>query len=404
MRILVTGASGYVGSALIPRLRSDGHHVRGYGRSAARVTAPVDEMVEGDAGLGTGLDRALDGVDVAYFLIHSMEGRRRVRRHERRPASTSPPRRPRPACGGSSTSAGWCPPTAGSSRHLASRLGGRGAAAGRRAGVDRAARLDRDRRPLALVPVPRAPDRADAGAGAARVARQPHGADRRARHARVPRPRGDGAEGARRAGRGTSAGPDVMTYGELVERIANAMLVGRPRLGFNVTDDGVASVVAAAIADEDVGLITPLMESLENDLLPRHEAAPGLRRPAALVRRGRRAGAARVGAGRGADGPMSTVSEGASARLPAGERLEVDHGPDALQRVGHDPPQDLRRRRRPGARGLQGRAATGCARRAIHRASTSRRPRRPPSACGRAKGLPRLVRPRGGSPQAERQR
>ena len=74
MRILVTGASGYVGSALIPRLRSDGHHVRGYGRSAARVTAPVDEMVEGDAGLGTGLDRALDGVDVAYFLIHSMEG------------------------------------------------------------------------------------------------------------------------------------------------------------------------------------------------------------------------------------------------------------------------------------------------------------------------------------------
>jgi nucleoside-diphosphate-sugar epimerase len=45
MRILVTGASGYVGSALIPRLGSDGHHVRGYGRSAARVTAAVDEMV-----------------------------------------------------------------------------------------------------------------------------------------------------------------------------------------------------------------------------------------------------------------------------------------------------------------------------------------------------------------------
>ena len=30
----------------------------------------------------------------------------------------------------------------------------------------------------------------------------------------------------------------------------------------------------AVIADEDVGLITPLMESLEYDLLPRHEAAP----------------------------------------------------------------------------------------------------------------------------------
>src|SRR4051795_1909999 len=74
MRILVTGASGYVGSALIPRLAADGHHVRGYGRSAARITAAVDEVVEGDAALGTGLDRALDGVEAAYFLIHSMEG------------------------------------------------------------------------------------------------------------------------------------------------------------------------------------------------------------------------------------------------------------------------------------------------------------------------------------------
>ena len=70
------------------------------------------------------------------------------------------------------------------------------------------------------------------------------------------------------------AGPDVMSYGELVERIADAMLVSRPRVGLNVTMTGLASVVAAAIADEDVGLITPLMESLEYDLLPRHAAAP----------------------------------------------------------------------------------------------------------------------------------
>src|SRR3954467_8092900 len=74
MRILVTGASGYVGSALIPRLAADGHFVRGYGRSAARITAAVDDVVEGDAALGPGLDRALDGAEAAYFLIHSMEG------------------------------------------------------------------------------------------------------------------------------------------------------------------------------------------------------------------------------------------------------------------------------------------------------------------------------------------
>jgi uncharacterized protein YbjT (DUF2867 family) len=70
------------------------------------------------------------------------------------------------------------------------------------------------------------------------------------------------------------AGPDVMSYGELVERIADAMLVRRPRVGIDVTMTGVASVVAAAIAGEDVGLIAPLMESLEHDLLPRHAAAP----------------------------------------------------------------------------------------------------------------------------------
>ena len=70
------------------------------------------------------------------------------------------------------------------------------------------------------------------------------------------------------------AGPDVMSYGELVERIADAMLVRRPRVGIDVTMTGLASVVASAIAGEDVGLIAPLMESLEHDLLPRHEAAP----------------------------------------------------------------------------------------------------------------------------------
>ena len=54
MRILLTGVSGYVGAALVPRLLGDGHTLRGYGRSAARVTAPVHEFVEGDAVLGTG--------------------------------------------------------------------------------------------------------------------------------------------------------------------------------------------------------------------------------------------------------------------------------------------------------------------------------------------------------------
>ncbi|MEZ0292092.1 MAG: NAD(P)H-binding protein, partial [Solirubrobacteraceae bacterium] len=74
MRTLVTGVSGYVGGALAGRLREDGHEVRGFARTPARVTAAVDELVTGDVTTGAGLEAALDGVDVAYYLIHSMEG------------------------------------------------------------------------------------------------------------------------------------------------------------------------------------------------------------------------------------------------------------------------------------------------------------------------------------------
>ena len=73
LRILVTGVTGYIGDALVPRLLRDGHDVRGFARDASRVRSGV-RTVEGDAVSGTGLAEALDGIDVAYFLIHSMEG------------------------------------------------------------------------------------------------------------------------------------------------------------------------------------------------------------------------------------------------------------------------------------------------------------------------------------------
>jgi hypothetical protein len=66
-----------------------------------------------------------------------------------------------------------------------------------------------------------------------------------------------------------------VTYEQLIDRIADSMLVGRRKLGLGFTLTPIASQVAAAIAGEDPALIEPLMEGLEHDLLPRDDAAPG---------------------------------------------------------------------------------------------------------------------------------
>lgn len=68
--ILLTGATGYVGGRLLPALA--GHHVRALARRPERANLPGAEVVGGDVIKGTGLDAALEGVDVAYYLVHSM--------------------------------------------------------------------------------------------------------------------------------------------------------------------------------------------------------------------------------------------------------------------------------------------------------------------------------------------
>lgn len=75
---LVTGATGYIGGRLVPELLDDGHQVVVLTRSRDRVrTAPWGDsvhVVEGDVNDATDLARALAGVDVAYYLVHSMDG------------------------------------------------------------------------------------------------------------------------------------------------------------------------------------------------------------------------------------------------------------------------------------------------------------------------------------------
>jgi uncharacterized protein YbjT (DUF2867 family) len=74
-RILLTGATGYVGGSLLPTLLEDGHEVRALARDAGRARERLPggvEVVEGDVVSGEGVAAALDGIDVAYYLVHSM--------------------------------------------------------------------------------------------------------------------------------------------------------------------------------------------------------------------------------------------------------------------------------------------------------------------------------------------
>jgi uncharacterized protein YbjT (DUF2867 family) len=75
---LVTGATGYIGAQVVARLLQEGWTVRVLTRDAAGLegrpwTSEVD-VVEGDAQDAAVLRRAAEGVDVAWFLIHSMTG------------------------------------------------------------------------------------------------------------------------------------------------------------------------------------------------------------------------------------------------------------------------------------------------------------------------------------------
>lgn len=279
MRILVTGVSGYVGAALVPRLQQAGHEVRGFARSQERVTAArveLDDVVLGDAISGAGLGRALDGVEAAYYLMHSMEGNVNSgfpdieRRSAERFATAARAAGVRRVV----YLGGLVPRDGVASRHLASRLA-----------VEEALLAAADE-PIAL--------RASIVIGARSrsfrflvrlIERLPVLALPAWRTNRTqPIDGRDVLEFLVRAADAPATlanrtwdlgGPEAMTYETLIARIAEVMLVDRPAipLGFSLTP--VASVIAAAVAEEDPGFITPLMESLESDLLPRHDdAAP----------------------------------------------------------------------------------------------------------------------------------
>ena len=78
-RIFLTGATGYIGGRLAPRLLERGYLVRCLARSSAKVLARPwaaqegVEVIEGDAGDEAVLEQAMRGCSSAYYLVHSMQ-------------------------------------------------------------------------------------------------------------------------------------------------------------------------------------------------------------------------------------------------------------------------------------------------------------------------------------------
>ncbi len=76
MKILVTGATGYIGGRLVPLLLDHDHDVRVLVRDPKRIIGRVwDKNVEiavGDMTDPNSLESALEGIEIAYYLVHSM--------------------------------------------------------------------------------------------------------------------------------------------------------------------------------------------------------------------------------------------------------------------------------------------------------------------------------------------
>lgn len=270
---LVTGATGYVGGRLVARLRSEGRAVRAVARDPARFE-PVDgvEVVAGDLLDPASLVPVLDGCTTAYYLVHSME-----------PGANGFAARDRTAAENFVAAAheagveqvvylgGLVPADGPQSEHLASRLeveeillAGLPRSTALRAsiligaGSSSFSILVRLVANLRLVPLlswrGNRTQPIFEGDAIEYLARAPATPDAEGRSLDI-------------------VGPEVMSYGEMVEQIAEAMGVGRMPLRLPTRQTPAASAIVSAVTSQPLELVRPLMQSLEHDLLPRNDDA-----------------------------------------------------------------------------------------------------------------------------------
>ena len=256
------------------RLVADGREVRALARVPEGLSGEPVEVVQGDALTGEGLRQALDGCQTAYYLVHSM-------------ARLAGPN--------------------GAFTDLDRRAADNFARAAQEAGVDRIVYLGglvpqgeassphlRSRLEVEEILLDAIPDsvamRASIviGAGSSafrllvrlierlRVLPMPGWRSNRTQ----PIDERDAIEYLARApltraaaGRSLDiTGPDVVTYAQMIERIAESMGVSRVPIDLGVSMTPPAAAVVAGVTGLDLELVRPLMESLEYDLLPRPEA------------------------------------------------------------------------------------------------------------------------------------
>ncbi|MDQ3320174.1 MAG: epimerase, partial [Actinomycetota bacterium] len=232
-------------------------------------------VVAGDLLTGSGLEAALDGCASAYYLVHSMEqGSNRFESRDRQAASNFVLAARAAGLERAVYLGGILPADGPHSAHLRSRLEveeilleGLPRSTALRASIVIGAQSSSFRILVRLVERLRVMPFPAWHAHSTRAI-----AERDAVEYLALTPQRTEAEGRSL----DIGGPDTLSYGRMIERIADLLGVGRLSLRLPINQTPAASAVVSAVVDQPVELVRPLMESLEHDLLPRDEQAASI--------------------------------------------------------------------------------------------------------------------------------